>query len=197
MVIISYQKDPVIISHHDPTTIDIYIYRYIGKSGFRILIIAPGDGITFNTLLGTILFDTKRWRDGLEVLARAAVADIDGTFPQGRNALVSACEMQDVTVVEGVVSSSHREVGHCWSMLQSSKIQEKKGRRLVSMRLVGLNLRTLEFFCVIIKLLTEVFFLMMGMKVRLQKERKLNEKRDLSIGCGAIPISLKYHFLNM
>ena len=90
------------------------------------MIIAPGDGITFNTLLGTILFDTKRWRDGLEVLARAAVADIDGTFPQGRNALVSACEMQDVTVVEGVVSSSHREVGHCWSMLRSSQNPRKK-----------------------------------------------------------------------
>eukprot|EP00434_Breviolum_minutum_P015551 symbB.v1.2.013694.t1/scaffold974.1/size359025/1 len=70
---------------------------------------STGDGISFNTLLGTILFDTKRWRYGLAVLR--AAADID-VFPQGRNALVTACEMQDVTVVEGVVSSGHREVMH-------------------------------------------------------------------------------------
>lgn len=88
------------------------------------MIIAPGDGITFNTLLGTILFDTKRWRYGLEVLARAA-ADIDGMFPQGRNALVSACEMQDVTVVEGVVVTVRLvTVGQCCKVQKSKKKRE-------------------------------------------------------------------------
>ena len=150
----------------------IYIYTYLGMSGFRILIIAPGDGITFNTLLGTILFDTKRWRYGLAVLR--AAADID-VFPQGRNALASACEMQDVTVVEGVVVTV---TGHCWSMLQSSKIQEKKGRRLVSMRLVGLNFQdigVLVFSCDY-QTPNRGSFLVMGVKVRLQKERKINEE---------------------
>lgn len=84
------------------------------------MIIAPGGGISFNTLLGTILFDTKRWRYGLAVLR--AAADID-VFPQGRNALASACEIQDVPVVEGVVVTV---TGHRWSMLRSSKIQEEK-----------------------------------------------------------------------
>ena len=101
------------------------------------MIIAPGDGITFNTLLGTILFDTKRWRYGLEVLHRAAVADIDGTFPQSRNALVSACEMQDVTVVEGVVVTVRLvTVGPQCCKVQKSK--RKKGKE-VGVNEVGVN----------------------------------------------------------
>ena len=181
-------------------------HSYIGKSVFRILIIAPGDGISFNTLLGTILFDTKRWRDGLEVLARAA-ADIDGMFPQGRNALVSACEMQDVAVVEGVVSSTLREVGHCWtSMLRSSKNprgKKERGmidddwRRLVSMRLVRLKSKDIGVFFGDYQTPNRGVF-NDGNESPSPKRKENQRKSDLLIiGFGAIPISLKYHFLKM
>ena len=93
---------------------------YTQCHGLLFLIIKTGDGISFNTLLGTILFDTKRWPCGLQVLRAAA----DDVLPQSRNALVSACELQDVAVVSGF--GVPNDIDTRWPLASSMLLSNKK-----------------------------------------------------------------------